>query len=114
MEDCSILGNVIEFDGRLLNFSGDKKKNIIVHNLDIKKLFSAKHKRSSSEDVTKRSRQMGGLSWYGLSWVECECRFLQRKKREVRSIDIDHFTPSSYLCNNGSILMPFYHSVITL
>ena len=27
MEDCSILGNVIEFDGRLLNFSGGKKKN---------------------------------------------------------------------------------------
>ena len=27
MEDCSILGNVIEFDGRLLNFSGDKKKH---------------------------------------------------------------------------------------
>lgn len=41
MEDCSILGNVIEFDGRLLNFSGDKK-NIIVHNLDIKKLFPNK------------------------------------------------------------------------
>jgi len=27
MEDFSILGNVIEFDGRLLNFSGDKKKH---------------------------------------------------------------------------------------
>ena len=58
MEDCSILENVIEFDGRVLNFSGDKK-NIIVHNLDIKKVFPKK--KLFLEEYKKRSSWQFGI-----------------------------------------------------
>ena len=55
MEYCSILKNVIEFDGRLLNFSGDKKKHYCPQfgyqeTLSKKKLYFWKSRKNDHRD----------------------------------------------------------------